>query len=60
MCETRDLGIMWPHWHTLIFEGGVRIGHETCLPKRCEEHVICSRLGQSVGRSGQQSMITKN
>ena len=20
MCETRDLGIKWPHWHTLIFE----------------------------------------
>ena len=19
MCETRDLGIKWPHWHTLVF-----------------------------------------
>ena len=18
MCETRDLGIKWPHWHTLV------------------------------------------
>ena len=24
-CETRDLGIKWQHWHTLIFEGEVRI-----------------------------------
>ena len=21
MCETRDLGIKWPFWHTLIFDG---------------------------------------
>ena len=21
MCETRDLGIKWPQWHTLVFEG---------------------------------------
>ena len=21
MCETRDLGIKWPHWHTLMCEG---------------------------------------
>ena len=20
MCETRDLGITWPYWHTLIFQ----------------------------------------
>ena len=19
MCETRDLGIKWPYWHTLVF-----------------------------------------
>ena len=25
MCETRDLGIKWPPWHTLILEGEVRI-----------------------------------
>ena len=24
MCETLDLGIKRPHWHTLIFEGEVR------------------------------------
>ena len=20
MCETRDMGIQWPHWHTLVFQ----------------------------------------
>ena len=23
MCENRDLGIKWPQWHTLLFEGQV-------------------------------------
>ena len=25
MCDTRDLGVKWPHWHTLIFEGQIKI-----------------------------------
>ena len=25
MCETRDLGIKWPYWHTLIFSDETRI-----------------------------------
>ena len=25
MCETRDLGIKWPHWYTLIPEGDRRV-----------------------------------
>ena len=25
MCETRDLGIWWPQWHALIFEGQTRV-----------------------------------
>ena len=35
-CETRDLGIKWPHWRTLIFEGKVRIDIRYVCPKRCE------------------------
>ena len=34
MCETRDLGIKWPPWHTLIFEGEV-----IRVPERREEDV---------------------
>ena len=33
MCETRDLGIKWPQWHTLIFEGQVREDMRYVCPK---------------------------
>ena len=26
MCDTRDLGIKWPQWHSLIFEGHIQVG----------------------------------
>ena len=34
MCETRYLGIQWPHWHTLIFSDETRIDMRFCVPKR--------------------------
>ena len=37
MCETRDLGITWRKWY--VFNLWRASGHETCLPKRCEENV---------------------
>ena len=37
MCETRDLDIKWPQWHTLIFEGQVRADMRYVCPKRREE-----------------------
>ena len=33
MCETRDLGLKWPHWHTLIFEGNRRIDMRYVCPQ---------------------------
>ena len=42
MCETRDLGIRWPHRHTSIFEGEVRIDMRYVLPKRREEDALAS------------------
>ena len=33
MCETRDLGFKWPYWHTLTFEGEVRIDMRYVCPK---------------------------
>ena len=33
MCETRDLGIKWPHWHILIFEGDRNIDMRHVCPK---------------------------
>ena len=32
-CETRDLGIKWPHWYTLIFEGEIRVDTRHVCPK---------------------------
>ena len=33
MCETRDLGIKWPQWHTLTFEGQVQVDMRYVSPK---------------------------
>ena len=32
-CETRDLGIKWPQWRTLIFDGQVRVDMRYVCPK---------------------------
>ena len=32
-CETRDLGVMWPHWHTLILQGDRNIDIRCVSPK---------------------------
>ena len=34
MCETRDLGIKWPHWHTLIFGNDTKIDMRFCVSER--------------------------
>ena len=33
MCETRYLGIKWPHWHTLIFSNNTKIDMRFVCPK---------------------------
>ena len=33
MCETRDLGIKWPQWHTLLFEGQVAVDVSVVCPQ---------------------------
>ena len=46
MCETRAMGIKssGPHWHTLIFEGNVRIDMRHVCPKDVEKmHVQQAR-----------------
>ena len=37
VCETRDLGIKWPQWLSLVFEGQESGGHESDLPAGCKE-----------------------
>ena len=33
MCENRDLGIKWPHWHTLICSNDRKIDMRFVCPK---------------------------
>ena len=35
MCQTRDLGIKWPHWHTVIFSNDTEIDMRcVCVRKK--------------------------
>ena len=40
MCETTDLGIKWPHWQTLIFEGDRRIDMRHVCPKDVKKMLL--------------------
>ena len=33
MRETLDLGVKWPHWHTLIVEGEIRVDMRNACPE---------------------------
>ena len=37
MCETRDLGIKWPCWHTLVFSDEVKIDMRFCVSESCQK-----------------------
>ena len=40
MCETRDLGIMWPQWHTLLFEGQVAVDMSAVSPQDVKKMLL--------------------
>ena len=40
MCETRDLGIKWPLWHTLIFQGERSIDMRSVCPKDAKKMLL--------------------
>ena len=40
MCETRDLGIKWPHWHTLLFEGQVVLDMRVVCPQHVKKMLL--------------------
>ena len=44
MCETRDLGIKWPHWNTLTFEADRNIDIRCVSPTDVKK-----RLWQQAG-----------
>ena len=59
MCETRDLGIKWPNWHTLVFRSEIKIDMRYVCPKDVKK---CwhERPDQCTGRSGQPCMSMKS
>ena len=40
MCETRDLGIKWPHWHTWILSNDTKIDMIFACPKDVEKSLL--------------------
>ena len=59
MCETRDLGIKWPYWHTLIFGNDTKIDMIFVCPKM-SKRFWCRRPVQFIGRNGQPSTSMKS
>ena len=55
MCETGDLGIKWPHWHTLVFSSDITIDMRFVCPKDVLKKCWCRGPVQFTGRRGQQS-----
>ena len=46
MCETRDMGTGWPHWHTLVFRDETRIGMWYVCPSDVKKMLV--QRGRSV------------
>ena len=40
MCETRDLGIKWPYWHTLVFSDEIKIDMRCVCPRDVEKMLV--------------------
>ena len=40
MCETRDLGIKWPYWHTLVFSNEMTIDMRNVCPQDVRKMLV--------------------
>ena len=40
MCETRDLDVKWPHWHTLMFSDEIKIDMRFVCPKDVKKMLV--------------------
>ena len=52
MCETRDLGIRWAQWHTLMFSDEIAIDMRLVCPKDVLKKCWYRGADQCTGRSG--------
>ena len=58
MRETSVLGIKWPQWHALVFEGEAKTDMRYVCPKDVRKMPV--QQARSTVTSGQQSTSTKN
>ena len=40
MCETRDMGLKWPYWHTLVFRDQKKIDMRFVCPKDVKKMLV--------------------
>ena len=40
MCETRDLRIKWPQWHTFMFQGQVGVDMRVVCPQDVKKKLL--------------------
>ena len=40
MCEARDIGIMWPQWHTLTLEGQGKVDMRVVCPQDVKKMLL--------------------
>ena len=40
LCETRDFGIMWPQWHSLLFEGQGSVDMRLVRPREMKKMLL--------------------
>ena len=59
MCETRDLGIKWPRWHTLMVSDEIKLDMRFVCQKDVKKMLV-QRPDRCAGRSGQQSTNMKS
>ena len=57
----KDLGIKWPHWHTLIFSDETIIDmRSVCKKKKTFKRCRCRGPDRFIGRCGQQTTSMNN
>ena len=55
MCETRDLGIEWPYWHTFTFEGHGNCFREESATTKKKEGLGSTTIPKDGGRGRQHN-----
>ena len=60
MCETRDLGIKWPQWHTLMFEGRETVDMRVICTAGCKENASDTSQQGLLEESGQPNTSVRS